>query len=277
MGVQFQPQFGVHAQLLSEAGKEIDGVVDLVVGQVQAEALALFKTLVDRPVVVGIVQADLQRPQLQAVHQVAPDLGAGGMHIDRHAVADLAAQQLVNGQPQRLARQIPQRHFNARRRRHVGTAMPLDEHHRGRAAQVDAAIAVEVGHDALDFQRVAALQHHIEVVVDDVFGAHRVDELAGTGQAFLGIDAHEARIEAALQADGAHFADAKLGRARGARSLGVAHQRRIESRAQAATDKRSAIHSSLPAVLPKPIALLRKGKKLRTDEMSARILARTPP
>ena len=249
MGVAFQPDLGVRSQLLAEAGKEIHHIVNLAVGHVQVVGAVRLIALADRPAVVGIIQPHLDGACPGLGENPFRDLRIGGMQIDRHAAAHLAAQQAMDRQAHRLAGQVPQRHLHARHRRQIWPALAMHEHHRRRAAQVDFVIAPEVRQDALDVQRIAALQHHIEIGVDDGFGADRIHALAGAVEALFGIDTHKAAVEAVPQADGADFADLQLGRAAGAGGFRIRQQRRIKTGANARADEGTPVHDFLPIFL----------------------------
>jgi hypothetical protein len=173
-----------------------------------------IQPLADQPCIGRVIGADLQRPHLGRGDDAFRIGRIVGVEIDRDALAQPPAHQLADRHAQRLARQVPQRHLDAAHRGIIGAAGAADEQGRRRTGEIAAPPAPHVVHDRLDRQRIAARQQRVEIVVDDVLGTDRVEELAGAGQPFLGIDANEPAVEPVLQPDRADLPDLQLGRAR---------------------------------------------------------------
>src|SRR5262249_20766172 len=96
--------------------------------------------------------------------------------VEPHALADLAAEQLVDRQLQRLSLDIPERHLD-------GTDAREDD---GPAALRPEAVIVHVAPDRLDPERVLAAPDVLEEVLDNASGGGLADPIADRGLAEAG-------------------------------------------------------------------------------------------
>ena len=99
--------------------------------------------------------------------------------VDADAVAHLAAEQLIEGQPQRLAGQIPQGDLHRRQRRDVLTTL---------SARKDA-VGANPLEQPVDVQRVLADQRLAEHTDERDAAAHGISAFAVTDQPLVGVDA----------------------------------------------------------------------------------------
>src|SRR5690606_39261990 len=135
-----------------------------------------------------------------ALHRPGLHVAVAGAGVVRpHRFADLAAEQLAQRLPHRLAEDVPEREVDRRAAAHLGAAAAVAE------------VADQVRLVPFDVARVLAHEVRRDGLVHVRFGGLRaVEGLAQADQAFVGMQAHPQDVGMRIQAYGLDLGDLHL-------------------------------------------------------------------
>ena len=124
----------------------------------------------------------------------------GGIQVHTDAIAELAAEQLIHREVQRLAGQIPERRFHRRQDCHEHAGLSAAEH----------AALPNLLEQSMDVERALVAKTLAEALDQMVGALNGIDRLATPPDALVRVDLHE---QASAHVSALHVRDAQRGRA----------------------------------------------------------------